>query len=80
MRTFGNYRPLPTADVVYKDGFWTGEAWKHNYYPGGPAAFSAGLTQKHDADWEAWCAATQENRREWLRGFDDGRAAAKNLK
>jgi len=78
MRTFGNYRPLPTAEEAYSDGYKTGAAWKDNYYPGGPPVFGAHEWEK-EPGWSEWCAATQENRREWLRGFDDGRAA-KNLK
>ena len=72
MRTFGTHRPIPTAEEAYNDGHKTGVTWRHSYYPGGSAAFGAGIYK--DPDWVAWCAATQENAREWLRGFDDARA------
>jgi len=48
-----------------------------NGYPGGPVAFFAYEWEK-EPGWREWCAATQENRREWLRGFDDARAAKKD--
>lgn len=72
-RQFGDLT-IPTAEASYEDGRATGRAWRDPYTPGGPCAFHVNHS---DEPWfRAYCAATVENRREWQRGFQDGRRAA----
>lgn len=83
-RRFGIYPAaspgIPTAEDSYADGLRTGRAWSRTYRPGGPwvCTVGHGSTPAHP-DWIAYCAATRENNREWLRGFDAGRAEARAL-
>lgn len=73
-RQFGHHT-LPTADAAYRDGYRTGARWRESYTPGGPLVFA--VRQSDDAEFRAYCAATAENNREWLRGFADARKAAR---
>ena len=77
MRKIGIYDPIPTAEEAYNDGYKTGADWATTYTPGGPAVFCVRAWEK-EPNWVEWCAATEDNAREWLRGFDDGRAAKKD--
>ena len=77
MRKIGIYNPIPTAEESYNHGYEIGVDWVETYTPAGPATFHAREWEK-EPNWAEWCAATQQNRREWLRGFDDARAAKKD--
>lgn len=76
--------PVMTADEAYTDGYECGMTWDkfypHNkYVPGGPYRCyykeRFGRTPKDQADWKAYCEATQENNERWRKGFDDARFA-----
>ena len=81
-RRFGAYpadrTSIPTAEASYAEGCERGLAWTAAWQPGGPFVVTPGVdTHGRDPDWIAYCEATRENNREWLRGFADGRAAAR---
>lgn len=74
LRTFGKYRALQTAEASYKDGYQTGLKWDAPWAPGGPwfTHITPWEEQTKDKDWVAFCKATVENNREWVRGWQDG--------
>lgn len=83
-RRFGAYpyndlgKGIPTAEASYAEGYDRGLTWTAPWQPGGPFVVTPGVdTHGRDPDWVAYCEATRENNREWLRGFADGRAAAR---
>lgn len=72
-RQFGSYASQPTAEASYQEGYASGLKWKDkdNWIPGGPHFYRASFNQSNK-DWVAFCAASEENNREWLRGWHDG--------
>lgn len=71
---------VSTESEAYHNGYDTGLNWNHPWRPGGPWICGPALMpwqRREDVDpqWIAYCEATRENNKQWLRGFDDGRAA-----
>ena len=80
IRRFGRYPAeggIPTAEASRADGYAAGLMWADDYQPGGPCVITAYKHELPDDDWAAYCAATAENRREWLAGFAAARARVK---
>lgn len=85
-RRFGQYpannqQGIYTAIAAYEDGFKSGQLWdsiKNPYVPGGPWICRSAFMHKTDSDWMAFCDATIENNREWLRGWHEGKASQKS--
>lgn len=79
-RRFGAYPAdrdgIPTAEASYAEGYERGLTWTAPWQPGGPFV-GDGPTDTQDADLNAFRKAQRENRDAWLRGFADGRAAAR---
>lgn len=79
-RRFGAYPAdrdgIPTAEASYAEGYGRGLTWVAPWQPGGPFV-GDGPTDTQDADLNAFRKAQRENRDAWLRGFADGRAAAR---
>lgn len=79
-RRFGAYpadrTSIPTAEASYAEGYDRGLTWTAPWQPGGPFV-GDGPTDTQDADLNAFRKAQRENRDAWLRGFADGRAAAR---
>lgn len=77
-RRFGRFplhsTGIETAQAAYDDGKQTGLEWTDDYVPGGPHAFPLGSGRTTDPEFAAYALATQENLREWLRGWHDGKA------
>jgi len=63
-----------TAEAAYKDGYESGLRFPGGR-PGGPHITAPRGNEGRDPDWHAYCVATVENHREWLRGYDDAQKA-----
>lgn len=78
-RRFGRYPAggltCPTAEASRADGHEAGLTWSAPWQPGGPFV-GDGPTDTPDSALNAYRKAQAENRREWLAGFAEGRAAA----
>jgi len=68
-----------TAKASYDAGYETGRRWTENYTPGGPywqraSTYPGPTAAAHPDEYRAYCEATEENHREWMRGWHDGKA------
>lgn len=70
LRQIGKWNVL-TPVASYVEGYNTGLNWDAPWIPGGPWYIYPDQ-YNHNADWEAYCKATLENNKEWLRGWQDG--------
>jgi hypothetical protein len=75
----GNPAGIDTAEAAYEAGYRVGLHWQGDYVPGGPyvhayRGVNGPTTREYPEEYRAYCIATAENHREWLRGWHEGRA------